>query len=114
MWSVFFSVVSVLTAAISLVLALWSVRIAKAALASSQAVRALPESRLQSLRDSIEELTQNQMDFANRLKMTKVRAAVRHADKSNGSASGEPDARVDPEAWRAWKNAQLRAGTFNS
>lgn len=114
MWSVIFSVASALTAVLSLVLALWSARTARAALALSQVVRALPESQLQSLRDSIAELTQNQLDFANRLKMSKVRAAVRHADKSNGSASGEPDARMDPEAWRAWKNAQLRAGTFNS
>ena len=113
MWSVIFSVVSVLTAASSLVLALWSVRIARAALESSQAAQGLPASQLRSLRDSIEELTQNQLDFANRLKMTKVRAATRHADRSTGNGE-EPDARTDPEAWRAWKNAQLRTGVFNS
>lgn len=48
---------------------------------------------------------------ANRVKMTRVRNAVTHAERDKG---GEPDARSDPEAWRAWKNAQLRAGVYNS
>ena len=49
-------------------------------------------------------------DLANQIKMHKVRKALNH---TKGDNRGEPDAKSDPEAWRAWKNAQLRAGVFN-
>jgi hypothetical protein len=48
--------------------------------------------------------------LANKLKMTKVRNAITHIGRDN---DGEPDAKSDPEAWRAWKNSQLRAGIYN-
>lgn len=48
--------------------------------------------------------------LANKVKMMKVRGAASHTDRDK---TAEPDARSDPERWRVWKNAQLRAGEFN-
>ena len=64
----------------------------------------------QSLETRLSELEQTLSLVANRVKMTKVRNAVTHLERDKG---GEPDAKSDPEAWRAWKNAQLRAGIYN-
>jgi len=64
----------------------------------------------QSLETRLSELEQTLSLVANRVKMTKVRNAVTHTDRDKG---GEPDANSDPEAWRAWKNSQLRAGQYN-
>jgi hypothetical protein len=64
----------------------------------------------QSLETRLSELEQTLSLVANRVKMTKVRNAVTHTERDNG---GEPDAKSDPERWRSWKNAQLRAGQFN-
>jgi hypothetical protein len=50
-------------------------------------------------------------NLANQVKMTKVRKALTHTDKS---AQGEPDPKTDPEAWRAWMNAKLRSGQYNA
>lgn len=67
------------------------------------------ESKVQSNADSVEQLTEMVATIAQQQKMQRVRKATTHATGS----SGEPDARSDPEAWRAWKNAQLRSGVFN-
>jgi hypothetical protein len=64
----------------------------------------------QSLETRLTECEGTLLLLANKLKMTKVRNAVTHTDRDKG---GEPDAKSDPEAWRSWKNAQLRAGIFN-
>lgn len=68
------------------------------------------ESGMQSIVTSHESWQEVVADLAHSMKMAKVRRGL----KSNSSSQdGEPDAKSDPEAWRAWKNAQLRAGQFN-
>lgn len=67
------------------------------------------ESRTQSTEESVEQLAEITKSIANSQKMQRVRKATTHATGSHG----EPDPRTDPEAWRVWKNAQLRAGQFN-
>jgi hypothetical protein len=71
----------------------------------------LPVSRLESLAASQAELAETMETLANRVKMQRVRTAAMHATKLG--SGGEPDARTDPEGWRAWKNAQLRTGVVN-
>lgn len=65
----------------------------------------------QSLETRLSELESTLSVVANRVKMTKVRNAATHLERDK---TGEPDAKSDPEGWRAWKNAQLRAGIYNS
>lgn len=67
------------------------------------------ELRTESAERSLEEWTQTTTDIVNRVKMMKVRGAANHSS----GARGEPDAKSDPEAWRAWKNQQLRTGVIN-
>ena len=69
------------------------------------------ESTTQSVITSQAEWQDVVANLANQVKMTKVRKALTHTDRDK---NGEPDAKSDPEAWRAWKNAQLRAGVFNN
>jgi len=64
------------------------------------------ESRTESLVHSLNDIQNTMEVLANRVKMQRVRNSALHA---LGSTGGEPDVRTDPEAWRAWKNAQLRA-----
>jgi hypothetical protein len=74
-----------------------------------QALQASKPLAAQSLATRLDELEATIGVLANRLKMTKVRNAATHV----ADTGGEPDPKIDPEAWRAWKNAQLRAGKFN-
>lgn len=67
------------------------------------------ESKAQSSAASVEQLTEIVEGVVQSQKMQRVRTATKHAT----SSTGEPDARLDPEAWRTWKNAQLRAGVYN-
>jgi hypothetical protein len=76
-----------------------------------QALQALEPSGNKSLEIRLGECESALVLLANKLKMTKVRNAINHIGRDK---DGEPDAKSDPEAWRAWKNAQLRAGTFNT
>jgi hypothetical protein len=69
------------------------------------------ESSMRSHAASLTELESVVASIAHSIKMTKVRKALTHTDRDKG---GEPDAKSDPEAWRAWKNAQLRAGVYNN
>lgn len=68
------------------------------------------ESTAQSVISSQREWQEVVADLANQIKMTKVRKALNHTGTRPG---GEPDPKLDPEGWRAWKNAQLRAGVYN-
>lgn len=106
MWTVFFVALSALLATGSMLAALSAVRIARAAAASAAASSRLPESALQSLRESIRELGDTQLELANRIKMMKVRNASSHTDDrpKNGAL---PDPYKDPDAWRAAVNAKL-------
>jgi hypothetical protein len=69
----------------------------------------LCESQIKLQRDSLEDLRIVVEGIAQSQKMQRVRRATTHAVGS----SGEPDAKSDPEAWRAWKNSQLRTGVVN-
>jgi hypothetical protein len=62
----------------------------------------LNASYVDELREVVESMAQSQ-------KMSRVRKATTHATGSRG----EPDAKTDPEAWRAWMNSKLRTGVVN-
>lgn len=65
------------------------------------------ELRSASLQQSLNGIEEQMLLIANRLKMQKVRNAVTHV-REGSRPDGEPDPLTDPEAWRSWKNAQLR------
>lgn len=109
MWTVTFSVLIALNSAVSLAAIFLAVRSAARVLELQLAWQSFKTLDAKSLEQRLSEYESTLSLLANRLKMTKVRNAVTHLDKS-----GEPDAKSDPERWRAWKNAQLRAGEFNS
>jgi hypothetical protein len=110
MWIVISSVLIALTFAASLVATFLAVRSAARVWELQQALQSFKPLAAQSLETRLNELEQTLSLVANRVKMTKVRNAVTHTDRDK---DGEPDAKSDPERWRAWKNAQLRAGQFN-
>ena len=106
MWTVILCVSSVALSSLSLAVALFAVQRAKAGAESLPGkLRSLP-SRVESLEDSLAETQLALAEVANRVKMQKVRNAANHVKRE----TGEPDAASDPEAWRAWKNKQLRGG----
>lgn len=111
MWLVTFCVLSAIASGLCL---LGSLYVARNARRDSESLRKKVlscESQARSITTSLTEWQEVVAQLANSVKMTKVRKALTHTDRDKG---GEPDARSDPEAWRAWKNAQLRAGQFNS
>lgn len=110
MWTVIFNALTVLSLLASLVATWLGVRNAVAALELRHRFESFKTLDAQSLEQRLSEYESTLSLLANRLKMTKVRNAVTHVDRDKG---GEPDPRLDPEAWRAWKNAQLRAGQYN-
>jgi hypothetical protein len=67
------------------------------------------ESQLKLNAFSVEELREITESVAQAQKMARVRKATMHAKGSHG----EPDAKADPEAWRAWMNSKLRTGVVN-
>lgn len=96
---------------LSVAACLFAARIAARVQELADQLQRLPVSQLQSLAKSVTETQDVLSELAQRVKMMKVRNAVHHVKRGE---SDEPDARLDPEAWRRWKNAQLRAGEFNS
>lgn len=67
--------------------------------------------QIESLQISLDSLQTEVLRLANSKKMTDVRNATEHVKPSTkrpSVISSEPDAATDPEAWRAWMNAQLR------
>lgn len=67
------------------------------------------ESQNKLFESSLDELREVVQEVANSQKMQRVRRATKHATGSHG----EPDAKADPEAWRAWMNSKLRTGVVN-
>lgn len=67
------------------------------------------ESQTKSCTDSLDELREIVESVAQSQKMQRVRRVTRHA----AGSQGEPDAKADPEAWRAWMNSKLRTGVVN-
>jgi len=110
MWTVISSVSIVLSLLASLVAISLAARSAVAVQELRQAFQVLKRSDSKSFETRLDEYEKTLSLLANKLKMTKVRNAITHI---NRDSDGEPDAKSDPEAWRAWKNAQLRAGQFN-
>jgi len=107
-----FSIASiVIGSAIYLVTVLWIARIAVRVRGLQVRYARLRASDSESLQQQLRDLSETVEQLANRVKMMKVRNAINHV---NGPGSrGEPDARLDPEGWRAWKNSQLKTGVVN-
>lgn len=110
MWIVIFSVLIALSLLASLVATFLAVRSAARVLELQLAFASFRPLDAKLLEQRLSESEQTLSLLANRLKMTRVRNAVTHTDRDK---NGEPDAVSDPEGWRRWKNAQLRAGQFN-
>ena len=110
MWTVISSVLIVLSFIGSLVAIFLAARVAARGLELQLAFQRFKPLDAQLLEQRLSEFEQTLSLLANRLKMTRVRNAVTHTERDKG---GEPDAKLYPEAWRTWKNAQLRAGQFN-
>lgn len=110
MWIAIFSALSAIVCLGCLVGTLFAARNASHAQESLRRRLRSCESTTQSVITSQAEWQEVVANLANQVKMTKVRKALNHTDRDKG---GEPDAKSDPEGWRAWKNAQLRAGVYN-
>ena len=65
----------------------------------------LPESALRSLKESVQEHSDELLAIANRVKMMKVRAATSHTDGKK--SDGLPDPYKDPDGWRAAMNSRM-------
>ena len=106
MWLDFFFALTALICLGSVAVTLYVAFAARAAWESlPRAVRS-NASAIRSIEISLQEISDTQLQVANSVKMTKVRKALTHTDRS-GQA---PDPKADPEAWRAWMNGQLRLG----
>lgn len=104
MWLDIFSVLSALTCALCLILAIWNVRIAVRERESLvRRVRSL-ESSMDSVKITIDEHSGALSEVANRVKMMKVRAAANHT----ASSTGEPDPYRDPDNWRKSMNSKIQ------
>jgi len=105
MWIVIFSALSVALSICALLVGLFAVKRASRVAGLPQARLHSVELRLASVESSLPEIQTTISTVANSVKMARIRSASLHAVGS----LGEPDARTDPEGWRAWMNAQLRA-----
>jgi len=110
MWNAIFFAATACLCVLCAAVSLYGARNAYRASESLAARITSTESRVQSIITSHESWQELVTELARSVKMAKVRRGI----SSNGSTQGEPDAKSDPERWRAWKNAQLRAGEFNS
>lgn len=111
MWTAIFCALSAAIALLSLAVSVFAARRAARVAALPQERLRSVESRLGSIEGSIPEMQQTMEVLANRVKMQRVRTAANHVQ---AGSNGEPDVRSDPEAWRAWKNSQLRIGATHS
>lgn len=110
MWNAFFFVSIAFVCVLCAILTCIVARNASQVSASQRRRLTSIESGMQSIITSHESWQELVAEMAHSMKMAKVRRGL----KSNTSSeNGEPDAKSDPEAWRAWKNAQLRAGQYN-
>jgi hypothetical protein len=105
MWTVISSVSIALSLLASLVAMFLAARSVVAVQELRQVLQASKQWDSKSFEIRLAETESALVLLANKLKMTKVRNAITHVGRDNG---GEPDAKSDPEAWRAWMNTQLR------
>ena len=106
MWQGFFFALTALICLASTAATLYVAFAAKADWESLQRAVRSNASAIRSIEVTLQELSDTQLQVANSVKMTKVRKALTHT----GSKGEAPDPKVDPEAWRAWMNGQLRLG----
>lgn len=110
MWLDIFSVLSALICILCLpVVISHAQRAIRASELLAPRVRSV-ESRLESLRASLDDVTTTLTDLANRVKMQRVRTVVNHG---NGK-DADPDPYKDPEAWRKMMNLRIAANKFRS
>jgi hypothetical protein len=109
-WSTIFSALIAILCAGCLIGSISAVLTARAERDSLLRRLHLCESQAKSAVSSVDELREITETIAQQQKMSRVRKASVHALKGS---SGEPDAKVDPEAWRAWMNSKLRTGVVN-
>lgn len=102
-----FIALSVALSVASAIKATLAARSAHRAWASVHRRLASVESAQTSLEISVTKWSEMTAELAASLKMSKIRRGLSIPDKKIGF-DGEPDAAHDPEAWRTWKNAQLR------
>lgn len=111
MWpNIFF----VSTATLCILCAIWTSLAALSVFRASEShVRRLTciESEMQSMIGDVENWRKLTVELANSQKMSKIRRGMSFSERPN-SVDGEPDSAHDPEAWRAWMNAKLRAEKF--
>lgn len=106
-FGLFFIALSAVLSVASAIKAMSAARSAHRAWASVHRRLASVESQQTSLEISVTKWSEMTAELAASLKMSKIRRGLSIPDKKTGF-DGEPDAAHDPEAWRSWKNAQLR------
>ena len=106
MWTGIFFALSVTVCIVCSAVSLSAVRLATRASESARRRLSSCESRVELLEDSHKQALTLMADLANRLKMTRVRAANAHS-VPNPDASIAPDPYKDPEAWRKMMNRRM-------
>lgn len=106
-WTEILSVLTVSMSAASLLIALRAAKDARVALEFAEASQRLPESRLRSLANTLDEHGELLNELANRVKMMRVRRAITHTDQTERTRDGLPDPHKDPDAWRKAMNERL-------
>jgi hypothetical protein len=102
------------TATLCILCAIWTSLAALSVFRASEShVRRLTciESEMQSTIGDVESWRKLTVELANSLKMSKIRRGMSISERPS-SVDGEPDPVQDPEAWRVWMNARLRAEKF--
>lgn len=106
MWTVFFCALSAAIAFLSALAALHHARSAARALALPLEKAVSCESRVLLIERSVNDQGEVLTELANRVKMMKVRSAVRHGTMTDD----RPDPYKDPDAWRKAMNLELAKG----
>jgi Mg2+ and Co2+ transporter CorA len=106
MWNAFFSALSAAVAFLSALAALHHARSARHASALPLEKALSCESRVLLIERSLNDQQEVLTELANRVKMMKVRSAVRHGTMNDEA----PDPYKNPDAWRKAMNLELAKG----
>lgn len=110
MWLTNFSIVLAATSFfLSVLTALSVVRVARAATELQDRLNSLPNSPSASLAKRVNELEDEVLNLANRVKMIKVRRAADHV-RDDAPRDGMPDPHKDPDGWRKAMNLRIAQG----